>query len=90
MNEDKQKFINRKKRQTQQTQDWWDIEVNGKTRGRRPHDENQKDAFCKEKKKFHKEVYTFTKRAAGPSMDVTNSEGHTISRRLLPYNVSWT
>ena len=88
-NEDEQKFIDRKKRQTQQTQEWWDIEVNGKTRGRRPHDENQKDAFRKEKKKFHKEVYTFTKRAAGPSMDVTNSEGHTISRRLLPYNVSW-
>ena len=86
---DEQGFIDRKVAQTQQTQQWWDTEVNGKIRGRRPNDENQKDAFRKEKKKFHKEIYTFGKRTAGPSMSMTNAEGDTLTRRLLPYNVSW-
>ena len=78
-NQDKQKIIDRKKIQTQQAQDWCDIEVNGKTHEQRPNDENQKDVFHKEKQKFHKEVYTFTKCAAGPSLAATSLEGHTTT-----------
>ena len=88
-NQDKQNFMDSKKRQIEQPQQWWDIEVNGRTRGQRPDDENLKDAFHKEKKRFHKEVYMFAKCAAGRSLAATNSEGYTITHRLLPYNVSW-
>ena len=90
-NEDQEKaFVQRKLEETHNTQVWWDAEVNGRTQARIPNEENLKDPFRKEKRRFHKGTYTLSKRAAGPSLTVTsNDTGNPISRRFFPYDVSW-
>ena len=90
-NEDQEKaFVHRKVEQTHNTQVWWDAEVNGRTQARIPNEENLKDPFKKEKKRYLRGLYTLDKRAAGPSLTVTSNEtGEPIPRRFLPYDVSW-
>ena len=88
---DEELFASHKYAETVHTQRWWDAEVNGQTQGLRPNDENQKDHFKKEMRRFHpRPVYTFTSNPAGPSLRFTaNNTGLLQKRRLLPHNVSW-
>ena len=88
---DEREFVARIKARAVHTQEWWDIEVDRRTQGLRPNDQNQKDAFKKEAKSFlPRPVYTLPKRDTGPSLYLTdNTTGQRIDQHLLPYNVSW-
>ena len=69
-----QELVVRKKARAVQSQEWWDIEVDGRTQGLRLNDQNQKDAFKKEAKRFLPQtVYTLSKRDTTPSLDLTDN-----------------